>query len=334
MPDYRESGVDFNSVGRFRSSLINEMTFKGNKYKRATDLGHYSGLISFMGNYIALHTDNVGTKTMMALKFKYFDEMGKDLVGMNANDMVCIGAEPMAMVDYIAGSVLSPGIGSKLGKSINEACKEAGITMIGGETASVPDLVKGIDISGTVVGYLEKGKEITGKRVKEGDRIIGLESSGIHSNGFSLIRKIYEKREESLLQKFQGKPLWKELLKGTRIYSKDIFELTKEFNIHGIAHITGGGVRNILRLKEMRYRLNYPDPPPIFERITRDGSISTREAFQVFNMGIGMVIIVPKKDKDSVFQNVGKYNPIDLGEVCEGKGLSIDNFNLKYDSYY
>jgi phosphoribosylformylglycinamidine cyclo-ligase len=334
MPGYKESGVDFNSVGKFRDSIIRELTFKGKRYKRAANIGHYSGLVSFSSNYITIHTDNVGTKTILAEKFGYFDQIGYDLVGMNVNDIICMGAEPMAMVDYIAGSVLDSAAGSKIGRSINEACKEAGIPIIGGETASVPDLIRGIDISGTVVGYLEKGREITGKKIREGDRIIGLSSNGIHSNGFSLIRKIYENRDDLLERKFGGKPFWKILLKGTRIYSKDVFALTQEFNIHGISHITGGGVRNILRLKDMRFRLTFPKIPGIFKKIIEDGNISMEEAFQVFNMGIGMVIVCSIRDEDQILQYLRKFDAEDIGGVETGRGVSVDNYGVKYRGYY
>jgi phosphoribosylformylglycinamidine cyclo-ligase len=334
MPKYKESGVDFSSVGSFRNAIIKELTFKGTKYKRATSIGHYSGLISFLDNYIAIHTDNVGTKTIMALKYDYFDQIGYDLVGMNVNDVICMGAEPMAMVNYIAGSMLDERTGERIGRSINDACREAGISMVGGETASVPDLVNGVDISGTVIGYLDRDKEITGKSIKEKDKIIGLASNGVHSNGFSLIRKIYQDREHLMIEEFEGEPFWRKLLKGTRIYSKKLYDLTQEFDIRGIAHITGGGVRNLLRLKEARYKLSFPEIPQLFQKIIRDGEISNQEAFEVFNMGIGMMIVSSKRDQDAVMQELNSFSPVTLGEVGAGKGVSVENYNVKYSDYY
>ncbi len=334
MPKYRDSGVDFGLVGNFRNAIIRELNYGGSKYKRAASIGHYSGLISFLENYIAIHTDNVGTKTITALKYNYFDEIGYDLVGMNVNDVICMGAEPMAMVDYIAGTMLDEKMGAAIGRSINRACREAGISMVGGETASVPDLVNGIDISGTVIGYLEKNREITGKKIVERDRVIGLESNGVHSNGFSLIRKVYEKRSTSMDEEIDGVPLWKSILKGTRIYSKALFELTQEFDIHGISHITGGGVRNLLRLKNARYKLKYPEVPNLFQKIITDGRITMQEAFEVFNMGIGMMLVVSKREEESLMQQLTKFNPVDLGEVKNGTGITVDNFGVKYSSYY
>lgn len=334
MPKYKESGVDFDSVGNFRNAIIKELSFEGTKYKRATEIGHYSGLISFLGNYIAIHTDNVGTKSIMALNHHYFEQIGYDLVGMNVNDVICMGAEPMGMVNYIAGSMLGEESGKTIGRSINDACREAGISMVGGETASVPDLVKGIDISGTVIGYLEKGKEITGNRIRERDRVIGLASNGVHSNGFSLIRKIYEGREHILEGEFEGEIFWKRLLKGTKIYSKKLSELIQEFDIHGISHITGGGIRNLLRLKDTRFRLSFPEIPELFRKIITDGGISNQEAFEVFNMGIGMVVVSPSKEADAIIQELREFNPVYLGEVGVGKGISIDNYGVRYGSYY
>ena len=334
MPIYKESGVDFDSVGKFRNAIISQLSYEGGKYRRAAKIGHYSGLVSFNGNYLAIHTDNVGTKTILALDHGYFDQIGYDLVGMNVNDIVCMGAEPMAMVNYVAGSMPRKELGKAIGRSINDACKEAGISMVGGETASVPDLVKGIDISGTVVGDLEKGKEITGKRIRDGDKVIGLRSNGIHSNGFSLIRKIYENKGELLEEKIEGEKFWKVLLKGTKIYSKKIFELTQEFDIHGISHITGGGVRNILRLKDARFKLVYPEIPVLFRKIMQDGEIFNQEAFEVFNMGIGMMVISSKREADAVVQELDKFDPVDLGEVGIGKGVSVENYGVKYESYY
>jgi phosphoribosylformylglycinamidine cyclo-ligase len=334
MPRYKESGVDFDSVAAFRNAIIEELTFKGTRFKRAAKIGHYSGLVSFNGNYVAIHTDNVGTKTILALEHGYFNEIGYDLVGMNVNDIVCMGAEPMAMVNYVAGSMMGKELGKAIGKSINDACVEAGISMVGGETASVPDLVKGIDISGTVIGNLEKGKEITGKRIKERDRVIGLRSSGIHSNGFSLIRKIYENKSDVLEERIEGEKFWKTLLRGTKIYSKKIFEVTQEFDVHGISHITGGGVRNLLRLKDSRYRLIYPEIPAIFRKIMQDGGISNQEAFEVFNMGIGMMVITSKREEDAIMKELDMFKPVDLGEVGLGKGVSVDNYGVKYENYY
>lgn len=334
MVNYRNSGVDFNSVGKFRESIVRELKFEGKKHRRSINIGQYAGLVSFANGFMALHTDGVGTKTLLASKYDYFDEIGYDLVGMNVNDIVCIGAEPVAMVEYIAGSKFDPVMGEKIGRSVNRACEEAGISMIGGETASVPDLVKEIDISGTVVGFLKKGKEITGKKIREGDKIIGLPSSGMHSNGFSLIRNIYKGKEGLLEENLEGEPLWRTLMRGTKIYSREVSELKDNYSIHGLAHITGGGIRNILRLKDMKYTLELPDPPPVFKRVMKQGKLSLRESYQVFNMGIGFVLVVPKREVDSIVQDLHKLSPVEIGNVSSGAGVVIRNLKISFKNYY
>lgn len=335
MPSYKKSGVNFELVGEFRDSVIAGLTFGGEKYKRVSGIGHYAGLVKFSDGYLALHTDGIGTKTILALKYNYVKELGYDLIGMNVNDIVCVGAEPIAMVDYIAAAKFDTKTGKSIGISINEACKEAGISMIGGETASVPDLVKNIDISGSVVGFLEKENEISCKRINEGDNIIGLKSSGFHSNGFSLIRKIYEKNQDKLEENVNGLPLWKVLLKGTRIYSKEIMKVIKNgHKINGLSHITGGGLRNLLRLKKVRYSIDFPEIPEIFKMVITDGNVDYKEAFQVFNMGIGFIIIASKSESDSIMQEIKTFSPQIIGTVRRGEGLEITNYGLKYRNYY
>jgi len=334
MPTYRESGVDFDSVGAFRDSIVRNLTYRGGRYRRAIGIGHYSGLVTFGDKYIAIHTDNVGTKTILALRYRYFEEIGNDLVGMNVNDIVCIGAEPVAMVDYIAGSVQDKDIGETIGRSINSAAREAGVSFVGGETASVPDLINGIDISGTVVGLVEKGKVIDGHAVRAGDKIVGIPSSGFHSNGFSLLRKIYEKREDALETRVDGVPYWKRLLRGTKIYSAHLLPLIESIRVHGISHITGGGVRNISRLKGMLYEIEFPEIPYIFEKAIEDGEIPMSEAFQTFNMGIGMVLILPGREVRDAMDELDRLGPVVIGEVKSGKGVHIKNYDLKYEGYY
>lgn len=334
MTGYKDAGVDFESIGKFRRELISALKFKGAKYERASEIGHYAGLVRFMGGYLALHTDGVGTKTIYALKFNYFDEIGYDLVGMNVNDIVSIGAEPIAMVDYIASSQFPSEIGRKIGESINSACEMARIPVIGGETASVPDIVKGIDISGTVAGFLQEGKQVDGSMIKEGDLIIGLKSTGVHSNGFSLIRKIYSDREEMLGEQFNGEPFWKALMKGTEIYSTDIYNLIQATEVHGLAHITGGGIRNLNRLSTKKFKIDNFEISPIFLKIEEDGGLSIKEMFETFNMGYGYIIIIPPQELNIVLDSMKKYNPSILGRISNGTGVELTQFDLHYSDYY
>ncbi len=334
MPNYRDAGVDFESIGKFRNKLISALKFKGSKYRMASEIGHYAGLVEFRDGYLALHTDGVGTKTIYALKFDYFDEIGYDLIGMNVNDIVSIGAEPIAMVDYIASSIFSGEIGEKIGRSLNSASEKAGVALVGGETASVPDIVKGIDVSGTVMGYLKKDRVIDGSKIEEGDVIIGLESSGVHSNGFSLVRKIYDNLQDSLFDDFNGIPLWKALMKGTIIYAREIIELTKRIEVHGLAHITGGGVRNLVRLSKKKFLIDNFEVDPLFLKIKDDGNLDYREMFETFNMGYGYMIISSKKDCEEIIDYLRDFNPRIIGRVMQGEGVELKEFGIKYSGYY
>ncbi|MEM0130242.1 MAG: AIR synthase-related protein, partial [Thermoplasmatales archaeon] len=174
----------------------------------------------------------------------------------------------------------------------------------------------------------------SGMKISPGDEIIGIPSSGFHSNGFSLLRKVYEGKDDILNSTVDGLPLWKRLLAGTKVYSRQVLSLLDDLEIHGISHVTGGGVRNLSRLKRMRYRLNFPEIPYIFKKVMEDGNIPIREAFQTFNMGIGMFIILPKEVERDALDRLEDLNPAVVGEVSRGDGVEVSNFNLVYRGYY
>lgn len=332
MVRYKDAGVDFDAIGKFRNTLISKLNLHGN-WKIPIGIGHYAGLIELGNYYFALHTDGIGTKTLLALKYRYFKELGFDLVGMNVNDLLAMNIEPIAMVDYISSSIFDLDLASDLGESLDQALAQAKISIIGGETASVPDIVNGIDIAGTVLGIVEKEKLVDGSRVSEGDVIIGIESSGFHSNGYSLIRKILEDNPGLDHEIFNGEELWKLLLRGTRIYRDLILEINEKYKIKGMAHITGGGFRNILRLKKMLYKfhINY-EIPTIFHEIIRVGNIDYQEAFQTFNMGIGFMMILEKEESRKLLHEFNDF--IEIGEVKDGNGITIEPYSIKYESYY
>ncbi len=332
MIKYSDSGVNFDDVGAFRKELISHLRNHG-KWNVPLGIGHYAGLIEFGEYYLALHTDGVGTKTILALKHNYLRELGHDLIAMNVNDLSSMNIEAVAMVDYIASSIFYKELGEQLGESLNSALEEADISIIGGETASVPDLINGLDISGTVLGIVKKNMIITGEKISEGDYIIGIPSSGFHSNGYSLIRKILDLNPGLEDEIVGGEKLWKKLLKGTRIYSRTIEEISLKFDLHGMAHITGGGFRNLLRLKQMHYKINYEiDIPEIFKIIIDRGNVSYQEAFQTFNMGVGFVIILDDKNGKKLLDEYEDL--IKIGVVEKGNGVSIAPYNVFYANYY
>lgn len=332
MIKYSDSGVDISKIGNFRNELISRLEFNG-RWKIGVGIGHYAGLIEFNDYYLALHTDGVGTKTILAMDHRYFSEIGYDLVGMNVNDLASMNIEPIAMVDYIASSTFDLDIAAQIGDSLNSALKFADISIVGGETASMPDLINGIDISGTVMGIVERSKLIDGSRIDVGDEILGIRSSGFHSNGFSLIRKILKENDDLENETINGEKLWKLLLRGTRIYSKLISDISSKYNIKGMAHITGGGFTNLLRLKKLLYRINYTESiPELINIIIEKGNIDMEEAFRTFNMGIGFILVADKNESHGLLNEYAEI--VKIGEVDSGSGIIITPYNIKYSSYY
>ncbi|MFP3299677.1 MAG: phosphoribosylformylglycinamidine cyclo-ligase [Thermoplasmatales archaeon] len=332
MVKYKDAGVDFDAIGKFRKALISKLNLHGN-WKVPIGIGHYAGLIEYGDNYLALHTDGIGTKTLLALKYRYFKELGFDLVGMNVNDLLAMNIEPVAMVDYISSSIFDVDLANDLGTSLDQALTQSKISIIGGETASIPDIINGIDIAGTVLGIVKKSKLVDGSKIAEGDVILGIESSGFHSNGYSLIRKVLESNLGLDNEILNGEKLWKLLLKGTKIYRDLILEINEKYEIKGMAHITGGGFRNILRLKNMLYEFNIDyEIPPLFQEIIKAGNIDYNEAFQTFNMGIGFMLILEAKEARNLSNEY--QNLIKIGEVKRGQGIVINPHNLRYESYY
>ncbi|MBW9220591.1 phosphoribosylformylglycinamidine cyclo-ligase [Methanothermococcus sp. SCGC AD-155-N22] len=314
MVTYRDAGVDIYKEDRIIRALISQITFKRtDRFKPCEELiGHYAGAIEFGDYYLVLCTDGVGSKMVVAKMANRYDTVPIDMIAMNVNDAISIGAEPVALVDYIAVEDIDEEIARQIGKGLNEGLKEANISLIGGETATLPDIVKGIDIAGTVLAVVRKDKVITGRDIEEGDVIVGLRSSGIHSNGLSLARKVFfEIGGMDIHHKLpHGKTVGEELLTPTRIYVKPVLEMIREVKVKGLAHITGGGFRKLRRLKkDVVYLIdNLPEPHPVFKEIQKIGNVPDEEMFRTFNMGIGFCVIVDKKDSEKVIGIAEKYN--------------------------
>src|SRR5688500_5812167 len=255
--------------------------------------GHYSGLITIGNNVLALHTDGVGTKVLVAQQMKCFDTIGIDCIAMNVNDIICTGAHPFAFVDYIGLKKINDELVKKVMKGLLTGAKAARIAIVGGETAIVPELLAGetdemFDLSGTALGITQNNKLILGNKIKIGDIILGLESSGLHSNGYTLARKV-------LLSKYSvddhadylAQTVGEELLMPTRIYVSPVIEiLKKKIRLHGLANITGGGFTKLPRLS-LRVRYVFDNPPTplgIFQQIQADGNIDNKEMYRTFNM--------------------------------------------------
>ena len=280
--------------------------------KRALDLpGHYASVIRIGdATGIAMSTDTVGTKVVVAEQLQRFDTIGIDCVAMNVNDLVCVGAEPLAMLDFILTSKADPAVCDQLGIGLRRGAELAGVEIPGGEIAQIADVVSGLELGGTAIGLVALDAVVTGARVEPGDPVIGLPSSGIHSNGFTLARDALA--EIPLEDERLGRPLGDVLLEPTEIYVRPVLELLgSPVDVRGLAHITGDGLRNLLRLTaEVGYEIDQPLPvPPVFELIQKLGNVSVQEMHEVFNMGCGFCCVVASPDEEAALELLRGHYP-------------------------
>jgi phosphoribosylformylglycinamidine cyclo-ligase len=337
---YRQAGVDIEKGEKFSQWIKNKIaSFMRTRVLPAK--GGFAGLYSldpsrYKHPVLVATTDGVGTKLKIAHQLHQHHTVGIDLVAMCVNDLLTQGARPLFFLDYLATGKLSLSVGKEIVSGIMEGCKKAQCTLLGGETAEMPSFYgEGeYDLAGFAVGIVEKENLDTASQIKPGDKVIGLPSSGLHSNGFSLVRKIFfEKKSYRLTQRIKtlGRTLGEELLEPTRIYTRPILYLLSRFKIKGIAHITGGGLmRNISRILPLGceaqvYRGTW-DPHPIFKFVQKEGSISEKEMFRVFNMGIGMVLIISSHEEKPIIKALSDQNEEAkiIGEVARGKrGVTI-----------
>jgi len=333
MLTYAQAGVDDEKTANVLRSIIGlaRETFKfrrGKPGEPAENLGHYSALLDFGSFYLAMTTDGVGTKVLVAEAVGKFDTIGIDMIAMNVNDLLCVGAEPVALVDYLAVREPDEKIFAEIAKGLYAGAEQAGIAIVGGETAVMPDLINGFDLAGTAIGIVEKEKVITGEMIKPGDAVIGISSSGIHSNGLTLARKLLIPKY-GLDYEYEGRKLWEWLLEPTRIYVKAVLELLERVKVHGLAHITGGGLTNLKRLTNYGFSLEMPSIEGIFKLIHENG-VPLEEMFRVFNMGVGFVAIVPQEEKEEALRILNKYyESFELGVVTKEPGIRVENFGVR-----
>lgn len=326
---YKKAGVDIKKATIFKQK-IKSVVRQSFRTEVLRDIGGFGSFFRFpkekyKNPVLVSSSDGVGTKLKIAVLANKHDTIGIDVVAMNVNDILCVGAQTLFFLDYIAFSKLKEGVLVDIVKGINAGCIQAGCSLIGGETAQMPGMYKDgdYDVAGFCVGVVEKSKIIDGSKIKIGDKVIGLASSGLHSNGFSLVRKVFSQKEL--------KNLSKELLKPTRIYVKPILSLLSNRNyrlltIKGIAHITGGAFYNkIARILPNNVNVRiYKNSWPIqkiFQLIQNKGNISEREMFHVLNMGIGMVLVVRAGFENKIILELAKFNLKSwiIGEVVRGK---------------
>lgn len=336
---YAEAGVDQDEKGAHIAALISQLAFKRRGAGRPmTRIGHFTGLVD-MGSYaLSLCTDGVGTKLLVANEMRRWDTVGIDCVAMNVNDTICIGAEPIAFVDYMAIEDYDREVARQIGIGLNRGAATANVTVIGGEIAVLPEIVCGFDLAGTCFGIVKKKDIVDGRSIRPGDAIVGLPSSGIHSNGLTLARRILRDANLTVFDRVGGvgEPWGPTLLEPTRIYVRPVLRALKRTRIHGMAHITGGGVRNLVRLKpRVEFRVTDPiGPPLVFRELQALGGIEDREMYQTFNMGMGFAMVGPEDEaKDLVRALRPDVSAKVVGEVTKGRGVTIPSLDLSWESY-
>ncbi len=313
---YAKAGVDQGAADAAVAGLVRALgaVELGRPSLQVPLPGHYASVVRFDERTgIAFSTDGVGTKLLVAEELGKFDTVGIDCVAMNVNDVICVGAEPLAMVDYVAVERADPAVCEEIGVGLARGAELAGIEITGGELAQLGELVRGVDVSGACIGRVGLGAIVDGSAVEPGDVVIGLPASGIHSNGYTLARSalagipLGEDPGGRL-----GRPLGEELLEPTEIYVKPVVELLRsEVEVRGLAHITSGGTRNLLRLAaEVGYEIDAPLPVlPIFELIQERGRVSDAEMSEVFNMGCGFCVVVSAAAEAAALELLGAHCP-------------------------
>jgi phosphoribosylformylglycinamidine cyclo-ligase len=335
MTTYKQSGVDIDAGNEFvrRIKPLVRGTFRP---EVLTDLGGFGGLFKLQAErykepVLVSGTDGVGTKLKIAFLMDKHDTVGIDLVAMCVNDIAVSGAEPLFFLDYFATGKLAVSKGESVVRGIAEGCRQAGCALIGGETAEMPSFYPEgeYDLAGFAVGVVDKPKMIDGAAIKPGDVLVGLASTGLHSNGFSLARRaLFEDGGLNVRSKLVDldRPLGEVLLTPTRIYAKQVLALAAEFQVKGIAHITGGGLtENLPRVfpKDCRARIRRGSwaVPPIFPLIRKIGRVDEAEMYRVFNMGIGLVLVVPARDAEAVIAKAASLGDkgYPIGEIIPGE---------------
>ena len=346
--EYDKSGVSSQGAETALSGLLKHIlpTRKfSDRYPLAADIGYFANVIDLgNGEGIAFCTDGVGTKIIVAELLGRYDTIGIDCVAMNVNDVICVGARPVSMVDYIACSHTEPEVFSQLGQGLAEGAWQAGISISGGEISQIKEIISGIDLVGACIGHVSLNKVNTGKNVQPGNLIVGLASSGVHANGLTLARRVLlgdsleeQKSRINDYEEFLGQTLGEALLEPTKIYVKPILEmLDSEIDLKAMVHITSGGFCNLNRVasENIRFVIDTLQPvPEIFNLIQDRGGVSEAEMFEVFNMGTGFCLIVEGTKEVEAISEICKSHDLPcqvIGQVeaCQGKEVSLPQKQL------
>jgi phosphoribosylformylglycinamidine cyclo-ligase len=316
---YRDAGVDTDEADAGLERLIRRITGTwppaGSNGAVKLEIGYFANVIDIGGVGIAISTDGIGSKAMIASMVGKYDTVGIDCVAMNVNDVICVGATPISMVDYIAIEKVEADILDAISIGLCAGAKIAGISIAGGETAQLKDMVRGFDLAGTVIGQVPLDKILTGHDIDDGDTVIGVESNGVHSNGLSLARRgFFELNQYKPSHRFEelSSDLGTELLRPTHIYVREALELARRIrSLKALVHITSDGLLNLTRVRaDVGYVIDaLPPIPPVFSIIQRLADVEPAEMFSVFNMGIGFCAVVASQDAEaaiSILSSEGK----------------------------
>lgn len=336
---YAEAGVSQEEKAAHIAALVSALRFRRRGLgKPLTKIGHFTGLVDFGSYALSLCTDSVGTKVLVAKEMRRWDTIGIDCVAHSVNDMICIGAEPLAFVDYLAIAEYDREVARQIGVGLNRGAEVANVSIIGGEVAVVPELVRELDLAGTCFGIVRKSRVIDGRGIRPGDMIIGLPSAGIHSNGLTLARRLLKQASLTVFDPMpdKGRPWGEELLEPTRIYVRPILRALRKAGVHGMAHVTGGGLRNLIRLRaNVEFRITDPiEPPAVFPALQGLGPVDDREMYGTFNMGMGFAVVAPEAAAKRVIRALRPDMEAKVvGEVARGRGVVHEPLRLRWESY-
>jgi phosphoribosylformylglycinamidine cyclo-ligase len=343
---YRDSGVDADEADIGLNRLVHRITRtwppRGTFGGVQLSIGYFANIIDIGGGMgLAICTDGVGSKAIIAQMMDQYDTIGIDCIAMNVNDLICVGAQPLSLVDYIAVEHINREVIEAIGIGLADGAAQAGISISGGEIAQLEDVIEGFDLAGTAVGLVKLDKILTGRHIEPGDRVLGVQSSGIHSNGLTLARKAFFKRAQPLALDYpvpgSDATLGKELLRPTLIYVREVMDIIRQISdVKALVNITSDGLLNLNRVDNPKIGFTIdelPDTPPIFKMIKEHHPISDAEMFEVYNMGIGFCIVVSEADVSlarSILEKHGRKAWV-IGKVIqdETKGVYLPRQRLR-----
>ena len=298
---YKEAGVDIDLEADGVKTLINMLSYKRTgEHGMLGGVGHFAGLIDFGDKVLSMCTDGVGTKMRVADDLQDWSTVGIDCMAMNVNDMYVMNIEPIAFVDYIATEGINKEQMIQIGVGLNEGARLANLNIVGGETATLKGMVNGLDLAGTCLGVQNRDAVVTGEKVAVGDVIVGVPSTGVHSNGYTLARKVAEENGGYATVLPSGRTVGEALLTPTRIYS-EVLDVCRQVEVHGMCHVTGGGLLNFMRISDLGFSIEDPlEVPEILQWIAEKGQLSENELYRTFNMGMGFAFIVAPENAEKL----------------------------------